>query len=153
MVICTTTTRSLPLLYIQCCTETISSIDRGGSHFRRGMAMGVGRIFFRGGSRGFSQKFFQGGPKVVKFVFYLSKLKKQPFLPKVSKSKGKPKPPLLPFRRPWPWAFTQNIFLEIICLSCFNFVNVWAMSDESAALVWGIKAKGNAHIYILVVHF
>jgi len=31
--------------------------------------------------------------------------------------------------------------VEIIRLSCFNFINVWAMSDESAAIVWGIRAK------------
>jgi len=35
----------------------------------------------------------------------------------------------------------------------FQFVNVWDMSDKSVALIWGIKAKGNAQIYILVVHF
>jgi len=47
LVICTTTSWSLSLLYLQCCTETISSVDRGVSHFRRGLAFCLKHLFWK----------------------------------------------------------------------------------------------------------
>jgi len=48
LVICTTTSGSLSPLYLQCCTETISRVDKKGvSHFRRGLAFYLKHLFWK----------------------------------------------------------------------------------------------------------